>query len=144
MSEPSVPSGLSTVSSVRLRSVVGLAVVEIVLGVFSFLGGFVHIFLGIGSIVTFTGGEAILGTVANILGTSLVLFGILFLIAGTATLRATAWAWPFGVAVSLAGFCVGVVSLVLGTVGSIPGLVLAGLALYLLFRPTVRASLGHG
>lgn len=125
----------------RPRAVAALGAVEIVLGAFSFFGGFVHIFLGIGSLVTFTGSEAILGAIANGLGTALVGFGVLFVIAGGATLAATRWAWPFGAVVAWAGLAAGVVSLGLGTVGAVPGLALAALTLGLLYRPSVRAFL---
>jgi len=40
---------------------------EIVLGIFSFFGGFVHVFLGIGSIVDFNG-AAMTGSAADYLG----------------------------------------------------------------------------
>lgn len=133
MQSPTKPS--------RPRSVTALGLTQIVLGIFSFFGGFVHIFLGIGSIVTFSGSYAILGTVASLLGTSLVVFGVLFLIAGIATIGAYRWAWTYGVRVALAGLVVGVISLGLGTVGAVPEVALAVGILWMLRLASVRSFL---
>lgn len=131
-------TGISPSSSDRPRAVFALGVVEIILGAFSFFGGFVHIFLGIGSIVTFSGANAPLGQLANALGTALVGFGVLFVVAGAAILGRARWARAFSWIVTLAGLIAGVVSLALGTVGAVPGLVLAVIALYLISRESVR------
>ncbi|HXQ93516.1 MAG TPA: hypothetical protein VN739_10970 [Nitrososphaerales archaeon] len=57
---------------------------QIVLGIFSFFGGFVHVFLGIGSVVNFNG-SSMAGASADDLGALLIVVGILFLAAGITT-----------------------------------------------------------
>ena len=128
----------------RPRAVLLLGSLQIILGVFSFFGGFVHIFLGIGGLAGFAGSNVQLGAIANALGTSLVVFGVLFLICGILTLSRSSAAWAVSLLVVLAGLAGGVASLALGTVGAVPGVLLAIGVLLLLTRRSVREYLSRG
>ncbi len=122
----------------RPTGVTVLAIVEIVLGIFSFIGGFLHIFLGIGGLVGFSGQDVFLGQIANALGSSLVLFGILFIALGIGSWTGKKWALTVGVVIAVLGLITGVISLALGTVGSVPGIALNLVVIYCLSRPTVK------
>ncbi|MDA4130989.1 MAG: hypothetical protein OK457_09480 [Thaumarchaeota archaeon] len=135
--EPSSRASPGGVQSKRPGAVTALGGIEIILGIFSFFGGFVHVFLGIGSIVNFNG-QGMTGPAANDLGALLILVGILFLVSGGITFSRPKGSWQFGLAVAIIGLISGIVSLALQTVGAIPGLVLSLLILYLLSRPGVR------
>ena len=124
-------------NAARPRSVVILIAAQIVLGIFSFFGGFVHVFLGIGSIVNFNG-SSMSGVSADDLGALLIIVGILFLAAGLITLRRSPSSWTFGWIIAAIGLLSGVASLVLQTVGAIPGLILSLFVIYLLTRSDVK------
>ena len=140
MNETSTPDS-TTGPAGRPWPVTVLVVLQIILGVFSFFGGFVHVFAGYGGLVGFAGSNVQLGGVAEGLGASLVLFGILFVACAALEVKMHPSAWRFAVVVGLLGLLVGVASLALGTAGAVPGILLAVAILYLLTRGDVKTYL---
>jgi hypothetical protein len=118
-----------------------LAVLAFISGALSILGGVAALGLGGFGIAA---GEATGGTLVIVLGLVSIVVGIVSLAFGYGAWTLQPWAWTLGVI--LEGITI-VLALVNGFLGSswtsqISSIVIAGIILYYLFTPGVRAAFG--
>jgi hypothetical protein len=129
-----------------------LAILAIIFGALAILGSLAAFGLGaIGVASTSANVQTIAGS-AIILGILGLVGGALELLFGIGTLLDRAWAWWLGVIGLSLSILSNLVSIVLGAInntlgsaiaGSIIGLVVAGLILYYLYTPAVKAYFGR-
>jgi zinc ribbon protein len=118
-----------------------------ILGILSILAGLVGISVGAGALAlsglaasAYPGGAA----VAAVIGTILLIIGILELVYGIGFFGGKGWAWTLAIIGSILNIVFGIVSIALGSVGSAFGLIISILILYYLTRPHVKAYFGKG
>ena len=122
----------------RPRGITFLAILEILLGIFALFGGVLHIVLGQGGFVVSRGGDASLGAVANVFGNSLIIQGLLLLLAGYGISTGKSWAWSGTLLFNILGLITSAAAIVLGTLGSLPALIANVVAIYYLTRHGVK------
>ncbi len=122
----------------RPRGIFVTAIVEILLGIFALIGGVVHLLFAVGGLVSFSGSDVTLGTIANGLGDLFTVEGLILLVAGFGVWSGRRWGWKLSVGILLAGIITSVPVLALGSVGAVPALIINILLLYYMARRTTR------
>jgi hypothetical protein len=119
-----------------------LAVLSAIGGVLSILGGIALIGLG-GVAATQEGGAALFGMGA--------IFGILLIVSGVASLAFAygawtlqPWAWTLGIALQIISLALSVLTIIGGgsIAGQIISIAIAGIILYYLWQPSIKAAFG--
>jgi hypothetical protein len=83
------------------------------------------------------------GGAATAIGAVLIILGIVSFIVAWGLLKAKGWAWIVTIILSIISLVIGVISLVGGNVGSIVNIVIAGVIIYYMYRPHVKAYFGR-
>ena len=129
----------------RPSTVTALGIVEFILGVFAFVGGPVHLLLGVGGLVTYNGSDANLGNFATALGYIFTVESLVLFVTVYAIFSRRKWGWALSLAISLVGILTSLAVLSLyGSVGAIPGILTNLFAVYLLMLTAVKVSLRRG
>ena len=118
-----------------------LAVIQFIVAFFAVSGGLLA-FAG-GVFLGFTG-SVFLGAIANIIGAVFLVLGLASLVIGWGFWTGKGWAWFLGMLFALIGILTSLVSVALGTAGSIVGLLLNAVIVYYLTRPHVKFFFGKG
>ena len=115
-----------------------------VLAILAALGGLIGgaALLGLSGLVasTYPGGA----TFVAVIGAVLLIIGILQLIYGIGFFGGKGWAWTLAIIGSILNIVFGIVSIAIGSVGSVFGLIISILILYYLTRQHVKAYFGKG
>lgn len=142
---------LSTTTNPRPTGVTIIAILNIISGIIMLIGG-----LGlaaIGSILPAmttvdpnAGGQmalaGLLGVGGIAVGGILIILGIISFIVAWGLLKGKSWAWIVTVILSVISIVIGIISLVGGNFGSIINIIIAGIIIYYLYRPHVKAYFG--
>jgi hypothetical protein len=142
---------LSTTTTPRPTGVTIIAILNIISGIIMLLGGIG--LAAIGSILpTITtvdpsaGGQmalaGLLGAGGIAVGGILIILGIISFIVAWGLLKGKSWAWTVTVILSVISIVIGIISLVGGNFGSIINIIIAGIIIYYLYRPHVKAYFG--
>ena len=108
----------------RPKGIVALALAEIVLGVFALVGGVVHLTLGIGGLVDFSGRDLTLtSSVAAALQDAFTIEGLMLLIAGYGVWSKRSWSFALTVLTALIGLVTSLAALALQSSFSIVGII---------------------
>jgi hypothetical protein len=135
----------------RPTGVTIIAVLNIISGIIMIAGGVG--LAAIGSVLpTMTtvdpnaGGQMALAGVLGVggiaVGAVLIILGIISFIVAWGLLKGKGWAWTVTLILSAISIIMGVISLVGGNVGSIVNVIIAGIVIYYLYRPHVKAYFG--
>ncbi|HID05244.1 MAG TPA: hypothetical protein EYH45_03790 [Candidatus Caldiarchaeum subterraneum] len=125
----------------RPTGVTILAVLEIIGGILSLLGG-----VGLMVLAGFAATVPVVGIFAGVLvalGAALTLLGILSFIVAYGLLKGMGWAWMLALILSIIGVIIGVVSLVQGGVSAVVGIIINVIIIYYLTRPHVKQYFGR-
>ena len=144
---------MSTTTKPRPTGVTIIAILNIISGIIMLLGGIG--LAAIGSILpTLTtvdpnaGGQmalaGLLGVGGVAVGGILIILGIISFIVAWGLLKGKSWAWTVTVVLSVISIVMGIISLVGGNFGSVVNIIIAGIIIYYLYRPHVKAYFGKG
>jgi hypothetical protein len=142
---------MSTTSKTRPTGVTIIAILNIISGIVMIAGGIG--LAAIGSILpTMTtidpnaGGQlavaGLLGAGGVAVGSILIILGIISFIVAWGLLKGRGWAWTVTLILSIISLVMGVISIVGGSFGSIINIIIAGIIIYYLYRPHVKAYFG--
>ena len=84
----------------------------------------------------------LLGGGAVAVGAVLIILGIVSFIVAWGLFKGKGWAWTVTLILSAISIIMGIVSLVGGNFGAIVNIIIAGIVIYYLFRPHVKAYFG--
>ena len=84
----------------------------------------------------------LLGGAGIAIGGIMIILGIISFIVAWGLLKGKPWAWTVTIILSIISIVMGVVSLVGGNFGSILNIIIAGVIIYYLYRPHVKAYFG--
>jgi hypothetical protein len=118
-----------------------------ILGVLAILGGLAGLgggalLLGLSGVVAaaYPGGAGLVAA----LGALFLILGILELVYGFGLFGGKGWAWTLAIIGSVLNIVVGIVTIAIGSFGSVLGVIISILILYYLTRPHVKAFFGKG
>lgn len=75
-------------------------------------------------------------------GGILIILGIISFIVAWGLLKGKGWAWSLTLILSVISIIIGIVSMAAGNFGSIINIIIAGIIIYYLYRPHVKAFFG--
>jgi hypothetical protein len=84
----------------------------------------------------------VLGIGGIAVGGILIVLGIISFIVAWGLLKGKGWAWGVTMVLSIISIVTGVISMVAGSFGSIVNIIIAGIIMYYLYKPHVRAFFG--
>ena len=142
---------VSTTSKTRPTGVTIIAILNIISGIVMLIGG-----VGLAAISSIlptmttidpnaSGQMAVaglLGAAGVAVGGILIILGIISFIVAWGLLKGKGWAWSLTMILSIISIIIGIVSLVAGSFGSIVNIIIAGIIIYYLYRPHVKAYFG--
>jgi len=125
----------------RPLGVTVLAVLDIITGILVIIGGIaiaeiVMMFPMIADMTIFAGFAATFGAV---FGGVLVIMGVIAFLVGWGFWKGKEWAWTLGVILYVICIILGLLPILRGDVSGIVGIIVGGVILYYLFKPSVRA-----
>jgi hypothetical protein len=141
----------TTTSKARPTGVTIIAILNVISGIVMIAGGIG--LAAIGSILpTMTtldpnaSGQlavaGLLGVGGIAVGGILIILGIISFIVAWGLLKGKGWAWSVTMVLSIISIVIGVISMVAGSFGSIVNIIIAGIIIYYLYRPHVKAFFG--
>jgi hypothetical protein len=141
----------TTTSKARPTGVTIIAILNVISGIVMLAGGVG--LAAIGSILpTMTtldpnaSGQlavaGLLGVGGIAVGGILIILGIISFIVAWGLLKGKGWAWGVTMVLSIISIVIGVISMVAGSIGSIVNIIIAGIIIYYLYRPHVKAFFG--
>ena len=142
---------MSTTTSSRPTGVTIIAILNIISGIVMILGG-----IGLAAASTIlptmttidpnAGGQmalaGLLGGAGIAIGGIMIILGIISFIVAWGLLKGKPWAWTVTIILSIISAVMGVISLVGGNFGSIVNIIIAGVIIYYMYRPHVKAYFG--
>jgi hypothetical protein len=142
---------MSTTSKTRPTGVTIIAILNVISGIVMLAGGVG--LAAIGSILpTMTtldpnaSGQlavaGLLGVGGIAVGGILIILGIISFVVAWGLLKGKGWAWNVTLILSIISIVIGIISLVAGNFGSIVNIIIAGIIIYYLYRPHVKAFFG--
>ena len=142
---------MSTTSKTRPTGVTIIAILNVISGIVMLAGGVG--LAAIGSILpTMTtldpnaSGQlavaGLLGVGGIAVGGILIILGIISFVVAWGLLKGKGWAWNVTLILSIISIVIGIISLVAGSIGSIVNIIIAGIIIYYLYRPHVKAFFG--
>ena len=142
---------VSTTTKPRPTGVTIIAILNIISGIIMLIGGVG--LAAVGSILTTittvdpnAGGQmavaGLLGVGGAAVGGILIILGIISFIVAWGLLKGIGWAWTVTVILSVISIVIGIISIVGGNFGSIINIIIAGIIIYYLYRPHVKAYFG--
>ena len=84
----------------------------------------------------------LLGVGGIAVGGILIILGIISFVVAWGLLKGKGWAWSVTLILSIISIVIGVISMVAGSIGSIVNIIIAGIIIYYLYRPHVKAFFG--
>jgi len=141
----------TTTSKTRPTGVTIIAILNVISGIVMLAGGVG--LAAIGSILpTMTtldpnaSGQlavaGLLGVGGIAVGGILIILGIISFVVAWGLLKGKGWAWSVTLILSIISIVIGVISMVAGSIGSIVNIIIAGIIIYYLYRPHVKAFFG--
>jgi hypothetical protein len=141
----------TTASKTRPTGVTIIAILNVISGIVMLVGG-----LGLAAISSIlptmttldpnASGQlavaGLLGVGGIAVGGILIILGIISFIVAWGLLKGKGWAWSVTMVLSIISIVIGVISLVAGSIGSIVNIIIAGIIIYYLYRPHVKAFFG--
>ena len=141
----------ATTSKTRPTGVTIIAILNVISGIVMLVGG-----LGLAAINSIlptmttldpnaSGQMAVaglLGVGGIAVGGILIVLGIISFIVAWGLLKGKGWAWSVTMVLSIISIVIGVISMVAGSIGSIVNIIIAGIIIYYLYRPHVKAFFG--
>lgn len=142
---------MSTTSKSRPTGVTIIAILNIISGIIMIAGG-----LGLAAISSVlptmttidpnAGGQmalaGLVGGAGIAVGGILIILGIISFIVAWGLLKGKGWAWSLTLILSIISIIIGIVSMAAGNFGSIINIIIAGIIIYYLYRPHVKAFFG--
>jgi len=142
---------MSTTSKSRPTGVTIIAILNIISGIIMLAGG-----LGLAAISSVlptmttidpnAGGQmalaGLVGGAGIAVGGILIILGIISFIVAWGLLKGKGWAWSLTLILSVISIIIGIVSMAAGNFGSIINIIIAGIIIYYLYRPHVKAFFG--
>src|SRR6185295_6194731 len=139
---------MSTTSKSRPTGVTIIAILNIISGIIMLAGG-----LGLAAISSVlptmttidpnAGGQmalaGLVGGAGIAVGGILIILGIISFIVAWGLLKGKGWAWSLTLILSVISIIIGIVSMAAGNFGSIINIIIAGIIIYYLYRPHVKA-----
>lgn len=140
---PPPPAPAPTSGAARPTGITILAVLAAIGGVLSILAGIALI--GLGGLGAATTGEAAIFGLGAIFGLLILASGIASLAFAYGAWTLKPWAWTLGVALQILSLALAVVAILGGSdIGSqIIGIAIAGIILYYLMQPSIKAVFGR-
>jgi len=130
----------------RPTGVTVLAVLSIISGVLSLLGGFGALLLGglatVGGAAQGNADAAALGIVAVVIAVTLLITGALSLVVAYGLWTLRGWAWITAIVLQVIGLAMNGFNLFQGSSGAVFSIAIAVVVLYYLFRPNVKEAFG--
>ena len=124
----------------RSNGIIALAVVEFLLGIFALIGGIVHLTLGIGGLVDFSGKDLTLtSSTASALQNAFTVEGLVLLLSGYGVWSIRNWGFKLTVAITLLGLATSLAALALQSSFSVIGIFANIGILFYASRPPLRA-----
>lgn len=142
---------MSTASKTRPTGVTVIAILNIISGIIMLIGGVGLAAIGsiLPTMTTLDPNAAGQMAIAGLLGVGgvavggiLIILGIISFIVAWGLLKGKSWAWSVTVILSIISIVIGIISLVAGNFGSIVNIIIAGIIIYYLYRPHVKAFFG--
>ena len=141
----------TTTSKTRPTGVTIIAILNVISGIVMLAGGVG--LAAIGSILpTMTtldpnaSGQlavaGLLGVGGIAVGGILIILGIISFVVAWGLLKGKGWSWSVTMILSIISIVIGVISVVAGSIGSIVNIIIAGIIIYYLYRPHVKAFFG--
>ena len=141
----------TTTSKTRPTGVTIIAILNVISGIVMLVGG-----LGLAAISSIlptmttldpnASGQlavaGLLGVGGIAVGGILIILGIISFIVAWGLLKGKGWAWSVTMVLSIISIVIGVISMVAGSIGSIVNIIIAGIIIYYLYRPHVKAFFG--
>ena len=141
----------TTTSKTRPTGVTIIAILNVISGIVMLVGG-----LGLGAISSIlptmttldpnASGQlavaGLLGVGGIAVGGILIILGIISFVVAWGLLKGKGWAWSVTLILSIISIVIGVISMVAGSIGSIVNIIIAGIIIYYLYRPHVKAFFG--
>ena len=85
----------------------------------------------------------VLGGFIGILGGMLIVLGLSSFVVAWGLLKGKAWAWIVTIIITIISVVLNVISIVAGSIESIVGLIINGIIIYYLYRPSVKSYFGR-
>jgi hypothetical protein len=142
---------VSTTTKPRPTGVTIIAILNIISGIIMLIGGLGLAAIGsiLPAMTTFDPNASGQMAVAGLLGVGgvavggiLIILGIISFIVAWGLLKGRGWAWTVTVILSVISIVIGIISIVGGNFGSIINIIIAGIIIYYLYRPHVKAYFG--
>jgi hypothetical protein len=142
---------VSTTAKPRPTGVTIIAILNIISGIIMLIGGLGLAAIGsiLPAMTTFDPNASGQMAVAGLLGVGgvavggiLIILGIISFIVAWGLLKGRGWAWTVTVILSVISIVIGIISIVGGNFGSIINIIIAGIIIYYLYRPHVKAYFG--
>ena len=142
---------MSTASKTRPTGVTVIAILNIISGIIMLIGGVGLAAIGsiLPTMTTLDPNAAGQMAIAGLLGVGgvavggiLIILGLISFIVAWGLLKGKSWAWSVTVILSIISIVIGIISLVAGNFGSIVNIIIAGIIIYYLYRPHVKAFFG--
>jgi hypothetical protein len=141
----------TTTSKTRPTGVTIIAILNVISGIVMLVGG-----LGLATISSILptmttidpnasgqlAAAGLLGVGGIAVGGVLIILGIISFIVAWGLLKGKGWAWGVTMVLSIISIVTGVISMAAGSIGSIVNIIIAGIVIYYLYRPHVRAFFG--
>lgn len=112
-----------------------------ILAVLAGVGG---ILMALAGIALFVLGAVAFGGLGALLGLAFLAVAALYLAFCVGALQMKPWAWPLGVVGAAASIILSALQLLGGDVTQIVSIVIAGVIIYYLMRPEIKAAFGQG
>ncbi len=142
---------MSTTSKTRPTGVTIIAILNVISGIVMLVGG-----LGLAAISSIlptmttldpnASGQlavaGLLGVGGIAVGGILIILGIISFVVAWGLLKGKGWSWSVTMILSIISIVIGVISVVAGSIGSIVNIIIAGIIIYYLYRPHVKAFFG--
>src|SRR5215212_3606266 len=120
-----------------------------IIAVLTIIGGIAFLASGITAVtvapflsVTGPNNNNTLAGLSAVTGAALLTLGLAYFVMAFGLLKGKGWAWTITVVLSCIGIALGLVSIVSGHIGAIFNIVINGVILYYIYRPSVKSFFG--
>jgi|MTBAKMStandDraft_1061839.scaffolds.fasta_scaffold19980_2 uncharacterized membrane protein HdeD (DUF308 family) len=110
-----------------------------IIGILWIIGGIFGLLAGAGFIAM---GTVFFGPFGLLFGVIFIIIGIIEIVLGYGCFQAWPWVWTVGVILTIISLVLGIGSLLATGAGALLSIVIAGIILYYLFQPHVKAYFG--
>ena len=85
----------------------------------------------------------VLGGFIGVVGGILIAIGIASFVVAWGLLKGKAWAWIVTIIITIISIILNIISIIAGSIESIVGLIINGIIIYYLYRPSVKSYFGR-